>query len=90
MLNASQYAGSLLSVTEVRVTPDFAEARIFLSVFPVEHRAGVMKSVEENNKQIRFDLAKKLRYQLRRIPELVFYLDDSLDNAERINELLNN
>jgi len=82
--------GAMLSVSEVRVAPDLTQARIYVSIFPQNRRTGVMNYIEENNKNIRFELAKKLRYQLRRMPELIFVLDDSLDYAEKIDQLLKN
>lgn len=82
--------GAMLSVSEVRVAPDLTQARIYVSIFPQNRRDGVMNYIEENNKNIRFELAKKLRYQLRRMPELIFVLDDSLDYAEKIDQLLKN
>ena len=82
------YQGVIISVTEVRVTPDLDEARIFVSIFPPNLRTKVLAKITANLKQIRFELAAKMRYQLRRIPDLLFMPDESLDYAERIEELL--
>lgn len=79
----------MVSVSEVRITPDLDEARIFVSVFPQEKRAEVFSLIEQGTKEIRFETAKKIRFQLRRIPEFIFRIDESLDYAERIQELLN-
>ncbi len=81
--------GGLLTVTQVRVTPDLALAKVYLSVFPSEKASAALQLVEEHGKAIRFYLGKNTRHQLRVIPELQFYLDDSLDYAERIDQLLN-
>jgi len=80
--------GSMISVTMVRVSPDMAQARVYLSVFPSAQSLQVLKTVSESTKSIRYELGKKVGQQLRHIPELHFFLDDSMDYAERIDELL--
>ncbi len=87
-LETAKTRGTLVSVSTVRVSPDLSIARIYLSVFPSDQGAAVMKNVNDNEKQVRYNLAQRVRYQLRRTPELVFYLDDSLDYIEHIDELL--
>ena len=79
----------LLSVTKVRVTSDLSIAKIYLSVFPVKDTNTYVKTLQENNYQLRHDLAQRMKNQLRRIPELHFYLDDSLDYIEQIDKELN-
>lgn len=79
----------LLSVTKVRVTSDLSIAKIYLSVFPVKDANTYVKTLQENNYQLRHDLAQRMKNQLRRIPELHFYLDDSLDYIEQIDRELN-
>ena len=88
--NAGEFPGAMVSVSEVRITPDLDEARIFVSIFPTDKRDAVLGLIENDNKKIRYALGQKLRYQLRRIPNLVFFLDQSLDYAERIDQLLKN
>ena len=80
--------GVLVSVTNVRVSPDMSIARAYLSVFPSEKAQEIVGNVNNNQKTIRFELGKRVRYQLRIIPELKFFLDDSLDYVDRIDELL--
>ncbi len=80
--------GTLISVTRVRATPDLSLARIYLSIFPADKSDELMKNIEANNKIIRYDLGQRVRTQLRKIPELAFYIDDSLDYIEKIDELL--
>lgn len=80
--------GTLVSVSSVRVSPDLSIARVYLSVFPSDQGAAVVKNVNDNEKTVRYNLAQRVRYQLRRTPELVFYLDDSLDYIEHIDQLL--
>ena len=78
--------GAMLSVTTVRVSPDLSYAKIY--IFPSERTDAVMKSLEEKNKNIRFILGKKIGKQMRIIPELRFFVDDSLDYIDKIDELL--
>ena len=88
LFNAAQYPGAMVSVTETRITPDLAEARLYISIFPADKRKDTFDLIEKKSKDIRYALGKELRHQLRIIPELKFFLDDSLDYAERINYLL--
>lgn len=81
-------AGTMVSVTTVRVSPDLSYAKIYLSIFPSERVEATMNSLEEKNKSIRFILGKKVGKQMRIIPELRFFVDDSLDYIERIDNLL--
>ncbi len=80
--------GSLVSVTVVRMSPDFELARVYLSIFPFDKHQEVLKNIQENSYRVRIDLAKKLRNQLRVMPEVAFFLDDSLEYAETINKLM--
>ncbi len=81
--------GVLVSVSAVRVSPDLSIARAYLSVFPSEKGEQIIANVNRSAAQIRYDLAQKVRYQLRKTPELSFFIDDSLDYIEHIDELLN-
>ena len=87
-LETSKTHGTLVSVSQVRVSPDLSVARVHLSVFPSEQGATIVKNVNDNEKPIRYDLAQRVRYQLRKCPELNFYLDDSLDYIQHIDDLL--
>lgn len=80
--------GMLVSVSGVKVSSDLQIANVYLSVFPSENAGGIVKNVNDNVKQIRYDLAQRVRFQLRVIPELRFFLDDSLDYMAHIDELL--
>ena len=73
--------GVLVSVSVVRVSPDLSVARAYLSIFPWE-------AIRSNTKAIRFDLGQRIRLQVRKIPELSFFIDDSLDYIENIDNLL--
>jgi len=83
------FGGAMISVTSVRVTPDISEARVYVSIFPTNRQEEVFALVEVNQRMIRHELAQKTRHQLRKIPDLRFFIDDSLDYAENIDKLLN-
>ena len=72
----------------VRISPDMSYARVYLSVFPSERSEEIVKNINANMKAIRFELGNRVRHQLRIIPELKFFVDDSLDYAAHIDELL--
>ena len=80
--------GVLVSVSIVRVSPDLGIAKAYLSVFPSEKGTEVVEHLNTNIKAIRFELGNKVRHQLRIIPEIRFYIDDSLDYIENIDKLL--
>ncbi len=80
--------GVLVSVSHVRVSPDLSVSRVHLSIFPSERAQEIIDNVNSNEKSIRYALAQRVRHQLRKTPELVFYVDDSLDYIEHIDELL--
>ena len=80
--------GVMVSVTRVKISPDLSICTAYLSVFPSEKGEEILKNINANEKTIRFDLGRKVRNQLRIIPELRFFLDDSLDYLEHIDELL--
>lgn len=80
--------GAMLSITTVRVSPDLSYAKVYVSIFPSDRTETVMKSLDEHNKSIRFILGRKVGKQMRIIPELRFFVDDSLDYIDKIDELL--
>ena len=80
--------GTLISVSEVRVSPDLSIAHIYLSVFPQDKVQETMSLIEEHTHRFRGELGTLERHQLRIIPEIVFHLDDTIDRMERIDELL--
>ncbi len=80
--------GVIISVSAVRVTPDLSIARAYLSVFPSTNAQEIMNNINLSAKTIRYELAQKVRFQLRKTPELQFYLDESLDYIENIDHLL--
>lgn len=83
-----QMRGVLVSVSVVRVSPDLSIAKVYLSVFPSAKAEEILANVNNNAGQIRYELGNLERHQLRIIPELKFFLDDSLDYIENIDRLL--
>lgn len=80
--------GVLVSVSGVRVSPDLSVARGYLSIFPSDKAQDILANINKSAKSIRYELAKTLRYQLRKTPELSFFIDDSLDYIEHIDNIL--
>ena len=80
--------GLLVTVTTVRVSPDFGYAKIYVSVFPFEQHKALLATLEENNWFIRRQLGQRSRNQLKNVPELQYVLDDSLEYIEQIDEAL--
>ena len=80
--------GVMVSVTRVRISPDLSVCTAHLSIFPSERAQELMANIEKNNAQIRYSLGQRVRHQLRIIPELRFFIDDSLDYIDHIDELL--
>ncbi|MBQ8050133.1 MAG: 30S ribosome-binding factor RbfA [Bacteroidaceae bacterium] len=80
--------GVIVTVSQCRISPDMSVCRVYLSVFPSERAEEIVGNITANQRQLRFDLGTRMRHQLRIIPELKFFVDDSLDYAEHIDELL--
>jgi ribosome-binding factor A len=80
--------GGMVSISSVKVTPDLLEARIYVSLFQVKDAPGVMKTIESRAWEIKKELANRVKHQLRRIPVLQFYLDDTLDYVFKMEEIL--
>jgi len=86
---AREMQGTIISVTAVTVSPDLSIARARLSIFPGDKATQVLEKINGDSRSIRFELGKRVRFQLRIIPELFFHVDDSLDYLENIDKLLN-
>jgi ribosome-binding factor A len=84
-----QMQGILVSVTKVRISPDLSLAKAYLSVFPSEKGAKIVENIHSQKKTVRYELGLRIGKQVRRIPELAFFLDDSIDYLEHIDQLLN-
>jgi ribosome-binding factor A len=87
-LNKTKFTGKIISVSVVRVTKDMGIARIYLSIFPSEFGEEILSELKLITKQIRGDLGRKVGKSLRVIPNLEFYIDDSLDYIDKIDKLL--
>ncbi len=82
------FGGAMVTVSEVRISPDLSIAKVYVSIFPSAKQQEVMKMLEEDKKRLRGELGRQVAKQLRIVPELDFYLDTTLDYAEHIDELL--
>lgn len=80
--------GILVSVSTVRVSPDLSIAKAYLSIFPGDKAPDILENIRRQSKTVRYELAQIVRQQLRKCPELQFYLDDSLDYIDNIDRLL--
>ncbi len=85
---ATYYGRAFVTITEVEITPDLLVAKVYLSIFNVKDKEESLAAIKAETHEIRRHLGNKMRHHFRRIPELLFYLDESLDNALRMNELL--
>ena len=88
---ASEYPGKglLISVSGVRVTVDFALAKVYLSIFPPEQAAEILEGIKSNAPLLKHELAQRTKNQMRRVPDLLFYIDDSIALAEKVERSLN-
>jgi len=84
----TMFHGKMISVTVVRVTPDLGLAKAYVSIFPSDNNKEILKEIRIANPKIRFQLGRRVGKQIRVIPELEFYIDDSLDYIENIDNLL--
>ena len=84
----SAMGGVMVSVTEVRVSPDLGIAKAYLSIFPADKGPEILLNIQKQAKTVRYELAQAVKSVLRKTPELQFYLDDSLDYIDNIDRLL--
>lgn len=87
-LNLNMQEGGMVSISSVKVTPDLYEARIYLSFFQIKDEDEVLEKFKSRTSEIRKELGNRMRHQLRVIPQLTFFKDDTLDHAFRIEKLL--
>lgn len=78
----------IISVSKVSVTTDLSIAKVYLSIFPTEKGPELLKAIQTNRALIKHDLAQRVKNQLRKVPDLQFYIDDSLDYIEKIDKAL--
>lgn len=88
LLQTKATRGVVISVSHCRVSPDLSYCNVYLSVFPSARAQEMVDNITANARTVRYDLGQRLRYQLRIIPELRFFVDDTLDYMEHIDELL--
>ena len=82
-------SGALITVTKVNVTGDLSIAKVYLSLFATKDKEALLKSIRSHSSEIRFHLGNRLKNQMKKVPGLQFYEDDSLDYIENIENLLN-
>ncbi|MCB0553510.1 MAG: 30S ribosome-binding factor RbfA [Phaeodactylibacter sp.] len=82
-------AEPLVTVTQVKITPDFNLAKIYLSIYNTEHKQGVLLELDEHLTRLKQSLMARIRKHVRRMPDIAFFLDDTLDEMYRLNELFN-
>ena len=80
--------GGMVSISSVKITPDLFEARIYLSFFQVKDAEAALEKFKTHSSEIRGELGRRMRHQLRSIPQLTFYMDDTLDYVFKIEKLL--
>ena len=88
LMGLNMTGGGMVSISAVKITPDLLEARIYLSLFQVNDPQAIMKTIEEKSWEIKKELVPRIKQQLRRIPQLKFFRDDTLDHAFKMDELL--
>lgn len=84
----NEFGGKMITVTIVRMSPDLSLAKIYLSIFPIDKDESTLQRIKSHTSHLRNDLGKIVRNQLRIVPELAFFIDDSLDYIENIEDLL--
>lgn len=87
-LGLNMINGGMVSISSVKITPDLLEARIYVSIFNATGNKEVLKKIEDRGWEIKKELSARVKHQLRRIPELKFFLDDTLDHVFKMEELL--
>ena len=86
-LGLNMVDGGMVSISSVKITPDLLEARVYVSLFQVKDPKAVMKKIEDRGWDVKRELAARVKQQLRRIPELKFFQDDTLDHVFKMEEL---
>ena len=86
-LGLTMIDGGMVSISSVKVTPDLLEARVYLSLFQVKDSKAAMKKIEDRAWEIKKELSERIKHQLRRIPVIHYYQDDTLDNVFKMEEL---
>lgn len=86
-LGISMMDGGMVSISSVKVTPDLYEVRVYLSFFKIEDKSGALKKIEERSWEIKKELTARVRHQLRSMPNLTFYIDDTLEYVDKMEQI---
>ncbi|MCG7857442.1 30S ribosome-binding factor RbfA [Flavihumibacter sp.] len=86
-LGLTMIDGGMVSISSVKMTPDLLESRIYISLFKVNDKKAAMKKLEDRAWEIKRELAQSIKHQVRRIPEMQFYLDETLDQVDKMESL---
>ena len=86
-LGLSMMDGGMISISSVKITPDLFDARIYLSFFKVKDPVAALKTIQEKSWEIKKELTARVRHQLRSMPQLTFYIDDTLDYVDKMEKL---
>ena len=79
--------GGMISISSVKITPDLFEARVYLSFFQIDDKEAALTKIKDRYKEIRRELGTRVRHQLRSIPQLTFYIDDTLDYVDKMEQI---
>ena len=85
---SAQFSGKLVTITDVEMSPDLGFAKIFVSVFPVLHSDEVVSFIEENKSKVRGALGRAIGKEVRIVPEIVFFLDSTAEQASKLDSLI--
>ena len=86
-LGLTMMNGGMISIASVKITPDLFDARVYLSFFKVNNAAATLKAIQERSWEIKKELTARVRHQLRSMPQLTFYIDDTLDYVDKMEQL---
>ena len=86
-LGLNMMDGGMVSISTVKITPDLLEARIYVSLFQVKDSEAALKKIEDRSWEIKKEMVSRIKHQLRRIPEIRYFIDDTLDNVFKMEEL---
>lgn len=84
------YGDAFVTVTQVQVTPDLSQAKLYISVFNTDDKNGVLLMLEKETRKLKQSLAHRIKRHVRRIPDIAIYLDDTLDEMYKLNEIFDN
>ena len=86
-MGLSMMDGGMVSIASVKITPDLFDARVYLSFFKITDPVSTLKNIQERGWEIKKELSARVRHQLRSMPQLTFYIDDTLDYADKMEQL---